>query len=685
MPRSGRAIAWLALCLGAGIGCAKLVGADFSDPPSVCAATVSGNARLRFGDFVPSLDRHDFCVSGGGLASVYDTAPQGIGYEQVLAPAEVPRGSYRIAAVLAGQGCDAEPLVTTTVCLDGGSTTTVLLLGDGVGAVQLDAFPESTTPTRQAPLRLIDAIANVGALDLGPIPAAALPADIAPRLFSGVGYGATARPGTSSEGAIDDNGYVALSPTPADLPLGAAPAGQPAATLLTDPLLVDGHRYTVVAAGSSADVRFPEELFVCDETQNDGMFTACGGFATEVTVDTFDPFLFGAFSFHDQLRSGPVAAAIAKLTSDVVCLPGVYSDGDKTAIAAAAIAHFPYSYWVADSFDTMVDDATEEDGGAPPPSATPPCAPAPSGLSELLSCLEASACSSAPGDPDATVAEDSLACITQSCGGLVDQLTATAPQCWQCVLGQLQSRASFATTTTECTSDPGATLGWGGASGVLLLSRYALKDSSEWVLPSTFQRASMLQASMAIQNAELDVYCGILEAPVDGTSLPYALPYTGAYANGAQTDADAWRQELLLQTQKAVAQVNARSGAKGRRAVVAGQWNTGPTEQGGAMPGTVLPPYDPESFAVLSAAFPQAAPAGYVPSCTFCANNPLLTDQTPPDSNAWGNYPVLNGIPVTDVVSASIILSAPVIPYLESKVPLSPIYGYRVTVNLRPR
>jgi hypothetical protein len=689
MPRSRDAVVWLALALGVVPGCAKLVGVDFTDPSlAVCAASHPGDASLRLGDFVPSLDRHDFCVTGDRDASPLDAAPQGIGYEQVLAPVRLPRGSYRVDVVPAGRGCVAAPLLTTQVCLDGGSSTTVLVLGDGAGQVQVDVFPETSAPTPRAPLRFVNAIAS-DPLDLGRIPAASLPATVTP-LFTRVAYGATAPRGTSPEGPIDDDGYLSLSPSAAEVPLGAAPHGQSDATLLTSPFLVGGHRYTVVAAGSATDVRFPMELFECDETQTDGALTACGGAATDVTVETFNPFLLGPFSFHDMTRRGPIITAVRGLASDFVCMPGVYSDDDKSAIVAATLTNLPYSYWVADGFDTVVDDPTDQNGNTPPAPTDPACPIAAQGeLSALVQCIEAACVPIAPNDPNAMLPDDSLACIYQSCNDQVQALEQNAPECWLCAYGQFQSYTSFATTEMECTTNPAAGLGWGGASGVLLLSRYPLMDVSQWVLPSTLQRASLLEASVEIQSGtNLDVYCGILETPGDGM----LIPYTGPYGNG-QTGADAWRQELQLQVEKVVARVQTQSAARGRRAVVAAQWSTGPTVQDAPDAGAdqVLPPNNPESFAVLSAAFPQASPPAYVPACTFCVSNTLITPpgQAPSgaNANAWSVYPVLSGIPVTDVLSASVTLRNEVvtIPHETYGVPLSPSYAYRATVRVRPR
>jgi hypothetical protein len=70
-------------------------------------------------------------------------------------------------------------------------------------------------------------------------------------------------------------------------------------------------------------------------------------------------------------------------------------------------------------------------------------------------------------------------------------------------------------------------------------------------------------------------------------------------------------------------------------------------------------------------------------------SNPLVTPpgQAASGPNGWSVYPVLSGIPVTDVLSASVTLQNRVIPYpLQTyRVPLSPAYAYRATVRVRPR
>src|SRR5205823_9011970 len=133
---------------------------------------------------------------------------------------------------------------------------------------------------------------------------------------------------------------------------------------------------------------FPEEIVVCDETQDDGAFTACGR-PIEITVDMFNTTLYGAFAPAASVRRAALIDAVAKLDSNIVCLAGVSSDADKAAIANAALAKFtfPYSATFADTLDTAIDDPTDQNGVVPSPPTTPACAGSTAGLDDLMSCI----------------------------------------------------------------------------------------------------------------------------------------------------------------------------------------------------------------------------------------------------------------------------------------------------------
>jgi len=505
-----------------------------------------------------------------------------------------------------------------------------------------------------------------------------LPAAVQP-IVAGVAYGqAVGQPGDA--GALDPNGYASLPTNAAGASLASAPAGTSAATMLSSTTLVAQHAYTVFAVGSAGDPRFPAELFACDETSTTGLLTSCGGVAYPVTVDTFDAFLLGPFASHESARRPALFDAISKLASDVVCLEYVMTDADKAALvlAAANTGHFYYSQWTPDTLATRIDDPTDQSGQVPPAPTSAPCASASAqaGLKAAYDCLSAS-CSTGPGDPTGTVQDDSVACIAASCPLPVEALIQSYPACWTCGVVELESRKSFADATTACTTDPRAGLLFDGTSGVLMLSRFPLTDPWHWVLPATLARSTLEGATIRLQsNVDVDVVCSQPTLIGDGK----IVPYTGVYGGGAGTGASAWQAEVLLDTGKVVRKVASRLANPGRRVIVAGGWNTGP-----AVPGA-LAPNNPDSFALLTATLPQAVPFGFLPQCTYCASNPLDAPAAgmPNVQSTWGNYAVLGRTSIADVTDASVILEDNVVPLDGGPIPLSPLYGFRTTVSVRP-
>ncbi|HEY8091641.1 MAG TPA: hypothetical protein VIF09_27435, partial [Polyangiaceae bacterium] len=142
--------------------------------------------------------------------------------------------------------------------------------------------------------------------------------------------------------------------------------------------------------------------------------------------------------------------------------------------------------------------------------------------------------------------------------------------------------------------------------------------------------------------------------------------------------------EQTLQIQKLAAYVTRTSGAAGQKAIVMGDFYTGPSVPG------VLDPDNPDSFAALSAEFPIAAPPGYSPGCTFCVDNPINTPPgtTPSGSSTWSSMILLSHVPVTDVEAATILLNDPVLTVSTEAgtyaIPRSTYYAYQATVRVRP-
>jgi hypothetical protein len=90
----------------------------------------------------------------------------------------------------------------------------------------------------------------------------------------------------------------------------------------------------------------------------------------------------------------------------------------------------------------------------------------------------------------------------------------------------------------------------------------------------------------------------------------------------------------------------------------------------------------------LTGAMPLALVDGFTPQCTYCADNPIFTPPgtMPSGASYWSSYGVLSGIPVTDVRANQVILKDATIPVPMAtyKVPVSPYYGFRTVVRIRP-
>ncbi len=662
------------------------------DAAPMCLLPSKGDAMIRLGDFIASAARFDFCLRRTDGTSPIDGAPilatggagcpRGLGYKDMLAPFAIPAGKYELRVIAAGGACgDAAIATLPELALDMQPPTTVVLLGDAAQP-KIDVLREGRPQRLGTKLRFVHAILGAPNFDVGLLDGPALPAKVAGLFFGDVAYGGVAPPGFPDGGSqsVDANGYVQLSAPGGRLAIGAALAGHADALIATATMLAGNDSYTFLAVGSASDVRFPKELVVCDEGKNDGIFTHCGTVPpVEVTVDTFNTYLWGPFATLVPVRHDAIVNAISQLSSDVACITEVWSDDDRRAIIAAAKNRFPYSLTFSDTLATPVDDPTDQSGATPPAPTTAECEGVASPkLEAFLTCLRDN-CSTKIGDDTATVVDDPVPCITQFCQTPATGLffgNGPLKGCWSCAITSLEGRATFGQTRTACTTDPRARYAFGGQSSLLVLSRYPISASEQWVLPSTEWRSSVLRAELALPNGvALDAYCTELTSPQTGVTHPYA----GAYG-GTATDSDgAWLEEQTLQAKKLVAYVTRKSGSVGRRAVLSGELYSG-TNAGG------LEQINPTAFATISSAFPIAMRPDYTTACTFCPDNPITTPpgQTPNALSTWTSLTFAVNLPVTDIVTSSIILKDQTIPYSSYKIPASPYYGFRTVVRLRP-
>lgn len=663
-------------------------------PPASCALPTVGDALARVTNLVPATGRLDFCLKradGTTVGPVFggsSACPGGLLYKDSSASFAVPTGTYEVDLIRGGGACGGAPLAKLgSVAFDAGTTTNAIAMGDGAVDLQVKALRESAAVTIASKVRFVHALDGAPAQDFGLTTMTSLPATLATVDFKGVAFGTTSPAGSGAGGPIDANGYVDIAGSGATLQFGRANAGTTEVLDLAQAKIVSRIGYSLYAigrtdaAGKPIDPRFPTELLLCNEHDTDSLYARCGNaMALDVAFDVVNTQLNGPFAPFEALRRPALSGAIAGLGGDVACVTEVWSEADKDAIVNGAKAKYPYAARFKADLTTPLDDATNQAGAVPPAPTTPPCDTAQGKLDfeSFEACVQTN-CAVRKGDPTSVIVDSAADCVSSHCGGEAVTLALGEPRCWDCATVSMFGRASFADTKNACETNPQQRYAFGGANGVVLLSRFPFDGAPSVVnLGSTDFRVSLIRAPIIVDGgARLDAYCTGLTQPVTGVTRPYVGDY-----GGAAPDSDTmWKNELLLQVGKVANQVAARSGASKKRTIVLGDWYTGPKV--GA-----LAELNVESFQALTARLPLALADGFTPTCTYCADNPILTPpgMMPAGTSSWSSYGVLSGVPITDVRSNRVLLRDAVVavPMASYEIPVSPYYGFRTVVRVRP-
>ena len=401
----------------------------------------------------------------------------------------------------------------------------------------------------------------------------------------------------------------------------------------------------------------------------------------EVIVDAFNVALAGSFIPYEAERRQPIADAIAAHDADILCLQEVWTQADKELIRDTAAQAFPHSAFIENNLDTPVDDPTDQQGQIPPAPTTVPCPdesigglmPIRESMDAAIDCVR-DKCSTIPGSDEGRTT--SAACASASCTLQVAPLLLGGPQsqrCYACVIPQLPT-ATFAEMRASCPTVINQDLAFGGQNGVMLLSRYPLKNTENWVIPGTWNRRSILSATVELPNgAELDVYCNHLTPIFNG----FVYPYTGQYGDG-MPGAPGWQAEQALQAEKLIAYVNTTNGD--RPSVILGDFNAGL-----AYPVQGIVGEGEETFDLLATAFTPAYTTDYAPLCTFCSTNPVTNpDDDPEATSVWIDHILLQNLPADSVLSTARIFDEDVVPVVsdagEMMVPLSDHFGMRSVI-----
>jgi hypothetical protein len=700
------------------VGDAGDAGGDGQSP--VCTLPTTGDAKVRFANVVPSLSSYDFCLTptssqptgNGVLASSGTGCPAGLLYRNALAPFAVPSGSYTVSAVAPGAACTSTPLASApSVNFDSGTTTTVVLFGtDNAAQLQMKALREEEGTVAGPTARFVNAWSDgPSSLECGATTSDELPANIIPLELFGqnTSFGNAAPPSMS----VDALGYFTLTPG-VTLNFGFAQTGMgvSAGVAVVRPLNTLNTSLSIYAIGTSADPRFPVDLMLCNQDQVDGIYTRCSNqIPDDVIVTVFNAQLQGRFTPTENERRMAVYNAIAGLDSNFACITEVWDPTDQQAIITAAKAHFPYSATFTTDFNTVATDPRDQMGNVPPPYTTPPCDSTGASLQQaFLSCLAANCNTSTPNDTNGQIPEDCTQCVENNCITPGANLLVGEPACYSCTVTQLESGVTFANTQTACTTNPLARYAFNGGQGIVLLSTYPFIDTGSsdagvpadggtpaddapglYVFPATEYRAGMIRAPVDLSggtgvSTKLDVYCAILTTPATSPERPY----TGNYGGGGMNLSQQWLNEQILQTQKLTAYVKSVSGARKRRAVIAGDYYAGASIGG-------LDTLNQPSYDSLTGVLPLAIAPAYTPACNYCGSNPLVAGGGAATANIWSSYSLLSDLAVTEVQSNTVILqalTATVDPALFGlptdggllSVPASFYYGVRTVVRVRP-
>jgi hypothetical protein len=660
-----------------------------------CVLANDGSARVRFGNLAPDYRAVDVCLKPSGKGSWDDVVPitrgtgadcpAGIRYPLIVSPVGVEPGTYDARVVDAQDGrCEAEPLSELhEIHLTSGTTHTLVRIGGGDVTESMVVHQDAPATSLSTLIRFLHAALGTDRIEAGITTEETWPTEQGLVVYPNVAFGGTAAGAPSPFGMIDDRGYVDTWTGGAYVTYGVSLPGSVDLLAMRRFKLPMGSNHTLFAIGSASDPAFPAQLIACGDADVDGILTRCTeGSRPRVSVLSWDVQLDGAFAPYPLQRVDAVAEALAKeSTADVVCLQNVYREEDRALVLEATKNRYPHAYLSEEDETTPFDDPTNAQGEVPEPPSTPPCGTEDLGTlaQEAIDCM-VERCSAVPGDPSQSMLEGN--CLINRCVSTLLPLAYGSPEharCFACLLYTLSGYASYEQTLEACEQDPHAGYAFGGQNGQIVLSAFPLGEGETWTLPSTSWRVSVARVPVHPPDGpSFDVYCTV----TGNAARPLGTqPYTGRYGDGPFENP--WTNEAYLQNQKLVSFVRSRSGPT--PAVVAGEFYTGPGyEEGGQQR---LEPVAPEVFDLLSSSFGLGVSPNHVPSCTNCAENPLVGGA--PETSTWISHLFSSGIPRAAILRTDRTFLTANVPIDVGgsdvvMTPPSPRFGLLSTIEFRP-
>lgn len=292
--------------------------------------------------------------------------------------------------------------------------------------------------------------------------------------------------------------------------------------------------------------------------------SGCSKDPVEVELVAYNAGLAEGFVVGTADRTPKVAAALADLTADVICLQEVWLPDQVAAIKAATSSAFPHSIF--------------PDPLAPPTSSEPACAEG--DLNNLLTCAENS-CSDVCND-------QLVACVFDNCALPFIGLPKSCQGCVQAEVGGTPAEIR------ETCESQGTSFAYGSSFGTGILSRHPIAANEHRVLDSTTNRRGVIYASIDHPDGAFDVFCTHLTAVFE------LIPYP--------RETGSWAGEQALQIEEIGAFINdVSTGA----VALLGDLNTGPTAT-------------PDNWAKVKALGLDTPYIDDGGDCTYCATNPIL-------------------------------------------------------------
>ncbi|MDW8248774.1 MAG: hypothetical protein RMJ98_05640 [Myxococcales bacterium] len=594
-------------------------------------------------------------------------------------------GDVDIKVIDAGAtDCSAEAITEAKgLKIEAGARYTLLSLGGVNTGALLRLLPEKKA-LAGAGVRMVNAVDFAGPLFFGLSSSDKLPASISPIITEALPLGGVPKKNDNAIiGQINEAGYLEVLPI--DFNLGVTRAGSSNAMMVAGLSPKGDGSSTLYAVGTRNDPAFPLQGLTCDESTDTGtLYLDCKLTepppARTITVDAVTVGLYGAFAPYEKERRPYVFDQIAQLGSDVVCIQEIYTQEDRNAMAVAAKNAGVYLHWFSPvlDFSALPTDPEDADGKIPElPTATCSSGTAAIASQNALNCAQKN-CVEPLNDPKGTLPSGNAGCLSSKCAAAFTTLLASPnldnKRCYTCIIANLVSYRPIEDIKADCNTNPQAAFAHLGMGSTMMLSRFPIKETETYVLPSTMFRRTVLRATLQMPDEELvDVYCGHLSF-VHGSTVPY----TGLYGKGLTTPVG-WVNEQLLQAQRWVQFVKDRSKAD-RLVIIAGDAASSKEYKDASPP---IPPLHPETFLTLEQSFFSGTAPGYTPACTICSS-PENTYGG--NSNAWTTFILTGGTVKPLIQSSSRTLKEQIVPIKDNGKDflgnVSDNFGFRSVIQL---